>query len=96
MTCSHVNSFQVLTKVLPEAPASSHRPEEEVLRGGGVADSVFTHNELCASGRDWSPSQDHFLRVSVSSSTFLHSLVSALERMESGFSIKTGQDSATL
>lgn len=63
------------TKVLPEVPASRPRPEknEGVLGGGGVADSVFTHNELCASVGDWSPSQGRFLRVSVSSQRHFYS-----------------------
>lgn len=51
-----MNSLQVLTKAetlqrcRQRPPASSHRPEEEgaLGGGGGVADSVFTHNELCS------------------------------------------------
>lgn len=67
-------------------PATGQRRKKGVLGGGGVADSVFTHNELCASVEDWSPSQDHFLRASVRSHTQRH-FYSVVSQLRTGWTL---------
>lgn len=81
------------TKVLPEVPVSSHRPEKErVLGGGGVADSVFTHNELCPMLEFGHHLKTNFKGLSLvsDSEAFAVSSVSSLDLMDSGYSIETG------
>lgn len=103
VTCKHVNSFQVLTKAetlqrccqRPRRPATGQRrkeslEEEELLTPFSLIMNSALVLEICLHLKN------NFLRVSVSSQTFLVSLISASVWMDSGFSIKTGQDLATL